>query len=61
VADAGGCADHREDLLDVGCQQALAQHALADHAGRAEDHDLHRFSPSVNPRTASVTGRRRSS
>jgi probable blue pigment (indigoidine) exporter len=33
-----------DDLLDVGGEQALAQHTLADHAGRTEDDDLHRCS-----------------
>ena len=53
---------------DVGREQALPQHTLPDHAGRPEDHDLHRPSScfrgsvnirSVNIRTASTTARRR--
>jgi hypothetical protein len=41
----GGLADHREDLFDVRGEQALAQHALADHAGGAENDDLHNGPP----------------
>ena len=33
-------ADHEDDLHIVG-EQALAQHALTDHAGRAEQDDFH--------------------
>jgi hypothetical protein len=35
-------AGHREHLLDVLRQQAFAHDALPDHAGRSEDHNLHR-------------------
>jgi probable blue pigment (indigoidine) exporter len=50
VGDAGRRAGRDEHLLDVRCEQTLAQDALADHAGRAEDGDLHRISPSVGVR-----------
>ena len=32
---------HRDDLRDAIVKQALAQHALADHAGGAEQQDIH--------------------
>jgi probable blue pigment (indigoidine) exporter len=57
VRDAGRRADHGDDLIDVRRQQTLAQHALADHAGRTEDHDLHDMLSSVGRRPA-ITGRR---
>jgi hypothetical protein len=44
VTDTGGRANHRKDLLDVRREQTLAQHALPDHAGRAEENDLHHCS-----------------
>jgi probable blue pigment (indigoidine) exporter len=53
VMDPGRLPDDGDDLLDVGSEQAFAQHTLADHAGRAEDDDLHRCSP----RGRSATGR----
>jgi probable blue pigment (indigoidine) exporter len=45
MPEAGGRPDDRHHLVDVGGEQALAQHTLPDHAGGAEDYDLHRFSP----------------
>lgn len=61
VPDPGRLPDDRHDLFHIGSEQALAQHPLADHAGRAEDDDLHRCSPSpsVSNRTASTTDLRR--
>ncbi|MGK5678050.1 DMT family transporter [Actinoplanes sp. URMC 104] len=44
VRDAGRRADDGQHLFDVRREQALPQHALPDHARRAEDHDLHRSS-----------------
>jgi hypothetical protein len=41
VTHAGRRAGDDEHLGDVGGEQALAQHALADHAGRAEHDELH--------------------
>jgi len=58
VRDAGRRADHGDDLVDVRRQQALAQHSLADHAGRAEDYDLHDLTSSVGGRTACTVDRR---
>jgi len=40
-ASCRGGAPDRGDLLDVGSEQALTQDALADHAGGAEEDDLH--------------------
>jgi probable blue pigment (indigoidine) exporter len=56
VAHSGRRPDDGDDLLDVGSQQALAQHTLADHAGRTEDDDLHRCSPRARsaPRRAAA-------
>jgi probable blue pigment (indigoidine) exporter len=47
MGQAGGRAVDRQHMLDVTGEQTLPQHALPDHAGRAEDHDLHRCSPSI--------------
>jgi probable blue pigment (indigoidine) exporter len=57
--------DDGDDLLDVGSEQTLAQHTLADHAGRTEDDDLHRCSLALSSLTpgqhADDDGRRRPS
>ena len=45
VAHAGRAAADHEDAVDAGVDQAFAQDALPDHAGRAEDDDLHRDVP----------------
>jgi probable blue pigment (indigoidine) exporter len=59
VRNAGRRTDHGDDLVDIRRQEALAQHSLADHAGRAEDHDLHDLPSSAGRRTASTADRRR--
>src|SRR5262249_30648263 len=41
VALSGGAAPDDQNMRDRRIEQALAQHALPDHAGRAEQNDLH--------------------
>ena len=40
VALAGRAAADGENVFDIGIEQALAQHTLPDHSGRAEQHDF---------------------
>jgi hypothetical protein len=42
MALAGRVAADREDMVDGGVEQAFAEGGLSDHAGRAEEEDLHR-------------------
>ncbi len=41
VPPAEGSAADADDALDVGSDQALAQHTLTDHAGRTKQEDVH--------------------
>jgi hypothetical protein len=41
IVHFGRTAADRDDRLDVRVQQALPDHTLADHAGRAENEHLH--------------------
>ncbi|MGY4483287.1 hypothetical protein ACVWWR_002478 [Bradyrhizobium sp. LM3.2] len=42
IVHAGRATADRNHAVDAGIDQAFAQNALPDHAGRAEDDDLHR-------------------
>jgi hypothetical protein len=53
----GRPAHHGEHLLDVLREQAFAQSALADHAGRTEDDDLHFPSFVIRMRTPIILAR----
>ncbi len=48
----GRATPHDEHPLDIGIEQALAQHSLADHPGRAKENHFHREALNV------VRGRR---